>query len=108
MTTAAGATPSATRSTETERDARSLGAVGDETKPSWKSTELWIYLAAVAGVLIASQAVGERDGQGDIFAADKAWWYITLLTIGYLISRGLAKAGSKTKDPDGSATSRLR
>jgi len=26
--------------------------------------------------------------------ADKAWLYITLLTIGYLISRGLAKSGS--------------
>jgi hypothetical protein len=41
-------------------------------------------------VLIASYVVGGRpnnDGS-DIFAADKAWWYITLLTIGYMISRG--------------------
>jgi hypothetical protein len=75
-------------------------AVGQETKPSWKSTEFWVYIAAVAGVLIASQLVGERDGQDDIFAADKAWWYITLLTIGYLISRGLAKAGTRTKEYD--------
>jgi len=108
MTAAAEPTPSTARYTETDREARSIAVVGDETKPSWKSTELWIYLAAVAGVLIASQAVGERDGQGDIFAADKAWWYITLLTIGYLISRGLAKAGSKTKDSDGRGTSRSR
>ena len=30
-----------------------------------------------------------------MFLADKAWFYITLLTIGYLISRGLAKAGGR-------------
>ncbi|MGC5023043.1 hypothetical protein [Micromonospora sp. DT47] len=48
------------------------------------------------GVLIASNAVGDgaANNGGDYFAADKAWWFITLLTVGYLISRGLAKAGS--------------
>jgi hypothetical protein len=77
-------------------------AGGDETKPSWKTTELFVYLAAVAGVLIAAQVVGDRaanDGS-DIFAADKAWWYITLLTIGYLVSRGLAKSGTRSRDAD--------
>jgi hypothetical protein len=75
---------------------------GDETKPSYKTTELIIYVLAVIGVLIASNVVGDRannDGS-DIFAADKAWWYITLLTIGYLISRGLAKSGSRSSDND--------
>jgi hypothetical protein len=42
--------------------------------------------------LIASGLVGETAGQGDPFLADKAWWYVTLLTFGYMISRGLAKA----------------
>ena len=86
-----------------DRDARHQArAHGDETKPSWKTTELFAYLAAVAGVLIASYVVGDRaanDGS-DIFAADKAWWYITLLTIGYLISRGLAKSGTRSRDAD--------
>ena len=75
---------------------------GDETKPSWKTTELFVYVAAVIGVLIASNVVGDganNNGQ-DYFAADKAWWYITLLTIGYLVSRGLAKSGSRTHDSD--------
>jgi hypothetical protein len=75
---------------------------GDETKPSFKTTELVVYVLAVLGVLIASYMVGDRannDGS-DIFAADKAWWYITLLTIGYLISRGLAKSGSRSSDND--------
>ena len=75
---------------------------GDETKPSWKTTELIVYVVAVIGVLIASNAVGDganNDG-GDYFAADKAWWFITLLTIGYLVSRGLAKSGTRSRDID--------
>lgn len=74
----------------------------DETKPSFKTTELIVYVLAVIGVLIASKVVGDggnNDGH-DYFAADKAWWYITLLTIGYMISRGLAKAGSRSSDTD--------
>ncbi|MGW0435155.1 hypothetical protein ACWDV4_21775 [Micromonospora sp. NPDC003197] len=67
---------------------------GTETKPALKSTELYVYLAAVAGVLIASQIVGRNSTGVDIFRADNAWFMITLLTIGYLVSRGLAKAGS--------------
>jgi hypothetical protein len=87
---------------EAHRDVRPARPHGDETKPSWKSTELWIYVAAVIGVLIASQAVGDRSANdgSDYFAADKAWWFITLLTVGYLVSRGLAKSGSRTRDND--------
>lgn len=67
---------------------------GDETKPSVRSTEFYIYLVAVAGVLIASYLVGKDSAGNDVFRADKAWWFISLLTIGYVLSRGLAKAGS--------------
>src|SRR3954452_10518844 len=75
---------------------------GEETKPSFKTTELIVYVAAVIGVLIASAVTGDAgtDNGGDVFAADKAWWFITLLTIGYMISRGLAKAGTPTRDTD--------
>ena len=89
---------------DADRDTRHYArpAQGDETKPSWKTTELFVYLAAVAGVLIASRTVGDgaANNGADYFAADKAWWYITLLTIGYLVSRGLAKAGSRSNDTD--------
>ena len=83
-------------------DVRPVHHHGDETKPSWKTTELAVYLLSVIGVLIASNAVGDgaANNGADYFAADKAWWFITLLTIGYLISRGLAKAGSRTRDND--------
>jgi hypothetical protein len=66
-----------------------------ETKASFKTTELMAYIAAVIGVLIASAAVGATHAHIDYFRADKAWFYIVLLTIGYVVSRGLAKSGSR-------------
>ena len=64
-----------------------------ETKPSFKTTELIAYVVAVLGVLIASAMVDKSD-----FGAQEAWFYVTLLTIGYMVSRGLAKAGSYEKE----------
>ena len=61
-----------------------------ETKASTKTTELIVYVLAVLGVLIASFVVQEAS-----FGADHAWRYVTYLTIGYMISRGLAKSGSR-------------
>jgi hypothetical protein len=46
-------------------------------------------------VLVASAAVSTTHAHVDYFRADKAWFYIVLLTIGYLVSRGLAKSGSR-------------
>jgi len=70
-----------------------------ETKPAFKTTEIIFYLLTVAGVLIASALFDENeDGQG--FGADKTRLYVTLLTIGYMVSRGIAKSGSYSKDND--------
>jgi hypothetical protein len=66
-----------------------------ETKASFKTTELFVYLLAVAGVIVASFLVKTTHGHSDYFRADKAWFYVVLLTIGYLGSRGLAKSGSR-------------
>ena len=71
-----------------------------ETKAAFKTTEFIVYLVAVLGVLIASVVVdgngnGDNGASGDYFRADRAWFYIVLLTIGYMVSRGLAKAGSR-------------
>jgi hypothetical protein len=71
-----------------------MQAPGTETKPSLRTTEFWVYIAAVVGVLAASQLVGRDSAGVDIFRAPNAWFMITLLTLGYLGSRGLAKAGS--------------
>jgi hypothetical protein len=102
MTAPTGPATSTGRVADTDRDVRVRGSHGEETKPSWKTTELIVYLVAVIGVLIASAVtgdVGNEDG-GDVFAADKAWWFITLLTIGYMVSRGLAKSGTRSRDND--------
>jgi hypothetical protein len=70
-----------------------------ETKPASKTIELIAYVVVALGILIASAMVDQnQDGQG--FGADKAWLYITILTVGYMISRGLAKAGSYEHDND--------
>ena len=68
-----------------------------ETKPAFKTTEFIVFVLAVVGVLLASVLVGDSDGRGDVFLADKAWFYVTLLTVGYMVSRGLAKAGSRAR-----------
>jgi hypothetical protein len=68
-----------------------------KTKPAVKTTEFVVYVLAVVGVLLASTLVGDSDGRGDVFLADQAWLYVTLLTIGYMISRGLAKAGRSAR-----------
>ena len=67
----------------------------DETKPSFKTTELIVYVLAVVGVLIAS-AMTDSGADSSAFGAKSAWLYVTLLTVGYMISRGLAKSGSRS------------
>jgi hypothetical protein len=64
--------------------------VSSETKASFKTTELIAYVAAVIGVIVVSAVVDASD-----FGAQEAWSLITFLTIGYMISRGLAKSGSR-------------
>jgi hypothetical protein len=54
-------TPATSRTSplaDTDRQLRPARSRGDETKPSWKITELFVYLAAVIAVLIASQVIG--------------------------------------------------
>jgi hypothetical protein len=64
-----------------------------ETKSAFKTTELIVFVLSVLGVLIAA-AVTDNGDDGQGFGARSAWLYVTLLSIGYMISRGLAKAGS--------------
>ena len=69
-----------------------------ETKAAVKTTEFIAYVVAVIGVLMASFLVSTTDAHEDYFRADRAWFYIVLLSIGYLVSRGLAKAGTRQHD----------
>jgi len=70
-----------------------------ETKHAFKTTEFWAMVAIIAGILIASWVVGQGDGNGnpdtDAFPAQRAWLYVAIVGVGYMVSRGLAKAGSR-------------
>ena len=71
------------------RDAR----LSTETKAAPKTTEFMAYLAVLVGLLIAG-IISDNDGAGG-FGAQDVWLYATILTVGYMISRGLAKSGSR-------------
>jgi len=79
---AQGAAPKV-HSRERDADVRST-----ETKASTKTSEFFVYLLAAAAILIASFVV---DG----FNATEGWMFFTFLSIGYMVSRGLAKSGSR-------------
>jgi hypothetical protein len=58
-----------------------------ETKHSSKTTELYVLIASVVGVLVAAQYT-------DDLTARWAWILVSALSIGYMLSRGLAKSGT--------------
>ena len=67
----------------------------DETKLSLKTTEFWAMVAVIVAVLVAAAV---SDTLGDV----RAWTLVAAVAIGYMISRGLAKSGSRyrgSEDP---------
>jgi hypothetical protein len=64
------------------------GRTSDETKLSLKTTEFWAMAGIIAAILIASAV---SDSLGDV----RAWTLVAAVGIGYMISRGLAKSGTK-------------
>ena len=74
-------------------DQRRVRRLSTETKASFKTTEFFAFLAVLAGILISAAVVDEANGGG--FGARQAWLYATILTVGYMVSRGLAKSGSR-------------
>jgi hypothetical protein len=67
-----------------------------ETKQAFKTTEFWAMVAIVGSILIASWIVDDGGGgDGDAFPAVRAWLYVAIVASAYIVSRGLAKAGSR-------------
>jgi hypothetical protein len=60
----------------------------DETKLSLKTTEFWAMAGVIAAILIASAV---SDSLNDV----RAWTLVAAVAIGYMVSRGLAKSGTK-------------
>lgn len=72
-----------------------------ETRPARRTTELVAYVAAVLAVLVTALVVGDDgDNTVDPFSAEQALRYVTFLTIGYMIARGLAKSGTHGRARD--------
>jgi hypothetical protein len=71
-----------------------LRRLATETKAAVKTTEFYAYIVVLSGILVAGLATKAGTGRDDRFLSDQVWLYATILTVGYMISRGLAKAGS--------------
>jgi hypothetical protein len=72
---------------------RSIRRLSTETKAAFKTTEFFAYVAVLVGILIAGAVVDSSDAGG--YGARQVWLYATILTVGYMVSRGLAKSGSR-------------
>jgi hypothetical protein len=70
---------------------------GRNVRSTFKTTEFWIYVIVVIALLIAA-AVTDQGSDNQGFSAHDAWKYVSWLTIGYMISRGLTKFGGHERD----------
>ena len=77
---------------------------GSETRSSWKTSELLIFLLISAGIFVAADHVGTSGNNA--FTAQRAWLYVTILGAAYMVSRGLAKSGSRATEEDDPRTRR--
>jgi len=67
-----------------------------ETKHSSKTSELYVWAAVTVAILLAAALIKGGDTEGtDEFIARQAWLYIAIISAAYMVSRGLAKAGSR-------------
>jgi hypothetical protein len=89
------ATETAERRRMAASNSDSRPAYGDETKNALKTTEFFAMVAVNAAILIAAWV---SDSLDDV----RAWTLVAAVSIGYIVSRGLAKSGSKyfgSEDP---------
>lgn len=68
-----------------------------ETKAAFKTTEFWAMVVVIVGILVAAATIkgGDTAPGTDEFIAKQAWLYVAIVAVGYMISRGLAKSGSR-------------
>jgi hypothetical protein len=60
-----------------------------ETKPSFMTTEFWAMLVGVVALVVTYNVA--EDGSLNLFRTSLL---ATILAVGYIVSRGVAKAGS--------------
>ena len=64
-----------------------------ETKPFFLTSEFVGAVLAIAGIAITAAS-------SDAFGAWRAWILITAVLIGYMVSRGIAKSGTRSHSSD--------
>ena len=81
---------------------RGTERLATETKDAKKTTEFAVYVLVTLAILISAALIKGGDTTGgagaggtDEFIARHAWLYVSIVTVGYLLSRGLAKSGSR-------------
>ena len=80
-----------------ERGKRSVRQTFTESKAGVKTTEFYVMVIFVAGVLLATYA------DQDTLARRDGWFFAALAVGAYILSRGLAKLGTRepyTEDRD--------
>jgi hypothetical protein len=65
----------------------------DETKWAPLTTEFWAMVGVIVATLIAAAVA-------DNFDAPRAWVIVGIVAAAYIVSRGLAKAGTAYRDVD--------
>ena len=63
-----------------------------EPRSAFNTTEFLAFLAVLAGILISAAVVDEANAGG--MGAKQAWLYATILTVGYMVSRGPRRPGA--------------
>lgn len=88
-----------TRARGANRDGASFAdrtrRLATETKAAFKTTEFFMIVSVIVGILLSAALIKGGDSGGtDEFIARQAWLYVAILAGAYAIGRGLAKSGS--------------
>jgi hypothetical protein len=83
-----------------DRAAQAANAVGrhvktPETKEFFKTSEFVVWGLTVLAILIAGAVIGDNGGADDNLKASLVWTLVAATSIGYMISRGISKAGAR-------------
>ena len=73
-----------------------------ETKQAFKTSEFWAMVVVIVSILVCAAAIKGGDNGTDEFIARNAWLYVSIVAGAYMISRGLAKSGSRDSYTDDS------
>lgn len=83
-----------------DRAAQAANVVGrhvktPETKEFFKTSEFVVWGLTVLAILTAGAVIGDNGGADDNLKAGLVWTLVAATSIGYIVSRGISKAGAR-------------